>query len=77
MAVLKRDVTAQPGAKWNLVYDLSRHELYVEIHSNGAAKRHGVEAALKMDGSDDLSLAFVDMFKAKPRDTNDGHVQTN
>ena len=38
MAVLKRDVTAQPGAKWNLVYDLSRHELYVEIHSNGAVK---------------------------------------
>ena len=61
----------------NLVYDQGRRELYVEIHSNGAAKRHGVEAALKMDGSDDLSLAFVDMFKAKPRDTNDGHVQTN
>ena len=54
-----------------------RPDQIVEIHSNGAAKRHGVEAALKMDGSDDLSLAFVDMFKAKPRDTNDGHVQTN
>jgi hypothetical protein len=77
MAVLKRDVTAQPGAKWNLVYDQSRRELYVEIHSHGAVKRHGIEAALKMDGADDLSLAFVDMFKAEPRDTDDGHVQTN
>ena len=37
----------------------------------------GVEAALKMDGADDLSLAVVDMFKAIPRDTDDGHVQTN
>jgi hypothetical protein len=65
MAVLKRDVTARPGAKWNLVYDQSRRELYVEIRSNGAVKRHGIEAALKMDGSDDLHLAFVDMFKAR------------
>ena len=40
----------------NLVYDQGRRELSVEIHSNGAAKRHGVEAALKMDGSDDLQL---------------------
>jgi hypothetical protein len=77
MAVLRRDVTAQPGAKWNLVYDQGRRELYVEIHSNGAIKRHGVEAALKMDGADDLSLAVVDLFKAIPRDTDDGHVQTN
>jgi hypothetical protein len=60
MAVLRRDVTAQPGAKWNLVYDQGRHELYVEIHSNGAIKRH-----------------VVDLFKAIPRDTDDGHVQTN
>jgi hypothetical protein len=72
MAVLKQDVTAQPGAKWNLVYDLSRHELYVEIHSNGAVKRHGVDAAMKMNGSDDLRLAIVDMFNATSRDTRDG-----
>jgi len=30
-----------------------------------------------MDGADDLSLAVVDMFKTIPRDTDDGHVQTN
>jgi hypothetical protein len=63
MAILKRDVTAQPsGTKWKLVYDQGRRELYVEIHTSGAIKRHSVEAALKMDGSDDLRLAFVDMF---------------
>jgi hypothetical protein len=77
MAVLKRDVTTERGAKWNLVYDQGRRELYVEIHSNGAVKRHGVEAAMKMDGSDDLRLAFVDMFKATPRDTDDGYGKTN
>jgi hypothetical protein len=45
-----------------LVYDQGRRELYVEIRASGAIKRHSVEAALKMDGSDDLRLAFVDMF---------------
>jgi hypothetical protein len=63
MAILKRDVTAQPGGtKWKLVYDQGRRELYVELHASGVIKRHSVEAALKMDGSDDLRLAFVDMF---------------
>ena len=63
MAVLKRNVTAEPGTKWNLVYDQGRGDLYVEIITKGSVKRHGVSAAMKMKGSSDLRLAIVDMFK--------------
>jgi hypothetical protein len=73
MTVLKRNVTTSPEMKWNLVYDQRHRQLYVEISSKGGVKRHGVEAAMQMNGSDDLRLAIVDMFKATPRDTNDGH----
>jgi hypothetical protein len=63
MAVLKRNVTTAPGKKWNLVYDQGRREVYVEIHLIGGVRRHGVDAAMKMEGSDNLRLAIVDLFK--------------
>jgi hypothetical protein len=64
MAILKRNVTSTTGEKWDLVYDQAAGQLYVEIHSKGGVKRHDVSAAMKMEGSGDLRVAIVDMFKA-------------
>ena len=53
MAILNRDVTTEGAQKWNLAYDQGRREFCVDIKLNGAVKRHGVDAAMKMDGADE------------------------
>ena len=64
MAILRRNLTTAPAAKWTLAYDQGRRKLFVEILSKGVVKSYGVDAAMKMEGSDDLRLTIIDMFKA-------------
>jgi hypothetical protein len=62
-------LAASAGEKWQLVYDTERRDLYVQ---DGADKLTVDDALMRGgDGSTELGLLFVDLFKGPTKEEAD------